>query len=531
MEKMDNQIKNAFANVQSTINSLLRHKTNAFLENYISETYIEKQIAKDCLPTSYNWWTGICNNKNYAIHIDDSIKPFDIAFAKELKQANYEIIFVNINDFEQKVTFIYENEEYDLETLVEKLSLKENIREKKENKNINNEIYEWCLKNLDYKKLIYHSAIEICFLSKYFNYLTNLDMVWANVINGQVQFFIGEVKFKSKNKENVFIMNVGEKILYENIVNKTNIKVVAIALISSKKERQVVLQELMKNNNFPIFYMNLKKETFLNLTMKEGNLSDFDKQNGKQKQNTIDFPFYKFQRLMDFSEIGKDNTNFVSTLNKTITKYSHLFGENFGVATKHIAKFYTLFQMMNDGFNIDYNDFLNKKDINSNILEINNKKVLFKFVESKKSWNLTLEKSEFEYAKDNKVDYILVYRDEKNFSIKNIGQGVYLANEENKENSIKILGCISFDIFEKYHHTLKAGIPKSQPNYYVVRGCNPKYKEYDYAANGKASNQDTYFLQVLNWKYDNSDKEKEECQLIVYDKSKNLPFLSSYVFY
>ena len=539
MEKLslNEQIKNAFHNPQDKIISLLKYKTNAFLENYISENYIEKEIAKDCLTTSYNWWTGNSNGKKYAIHIDDAIRPIDIAFSKELRKANFEIIFININEFEKEVSFIYENNEYNLETLVKELSLKEVVKTYELNKNVNSTVFDWCYRNLDYKKLIYHGAIEMLFLSRYFEYLTNLDVVWSNEINGQVTFFIGEVKFKSKNKNNVFIMNIGEKILYENIIKKTNIQVVAIALVCNREDRQSTLVELMNNKEFPIFYMPLNKNDFENLTIKDGKLSDFDKQNGKKHQNTIDFPFQKFERVLDFSEIGKENKTFVRTLNKVLIKYSHLLYGDRKYCQKHIAKFYALFDMMKNGFDIDYNDYLNEDSIRENILIINGYKVLFKFVESYRSWNVTLEQKEFDIAKEKNVDFILVYQNTDNgkdvlFNINQVeknGQVFYLVDEKTSNNVIKILGCIPFKVFDNYKHCLNAGIPKSQINYYAARGLNG-YKTNMNDQNHK-SNQDTYFLQILGCKRDGTDKEPKECQLEVYDKTKNLPFISSYVFY
>lgn len=538
MKTLNEQIKSAFENPQDTIISLLKHKTNAFLENYISEGYIEQEMAKDCLPFSKDWWTGVFQNKRFAIHIDETIKPMDLAFANELNKANYEIIFVIINDFEQKVSFVYDDKEYDLETLVEVLGLKENKKSYKVNEHINSNIFNWCYNNLDYKKLIYHSAIEMCFLSKYFKYSINLDIVWANKINGQVTFFIGEVKFKSKNRENAYFMNLGEKILYEEITKKTSIQVVAIALVCNREDRQATLNELMNNKTFPIFYMLLNENSFLNLVKKEGNLSEFDKLNGKVVQNTIQFPFSKFKRVMDFSEIGKEDEDFVKTLNKILTKYSYsLYGSKM-VCQKHIAKFYALFQMMNDGFNIDFNDYLNEDLIKENILVINGHKVLFKFVESVRSWNVTLEEKEFKCAKQRGVEYILVYQNVCNgqdaiFELEEIkktkdGQTFYLVNQNSTNNAIKVLGCIPFSIFEKYNHILKAGVPKTQKNYYAARGLN---YDFDLKSKGITSNQDTYFLQILNCKKDGSDKEPNECQLEIYDKTKNLPFLSSYVFY
>lgn len=533
------QVQKAFLEPQNSVLSLLSCKTNAFLESYISEQFVVKSILKDCLVTSYNWWVGCNNGKQYAIHIGNDIKPIDIAFSKELKRIGYEIIFVNINELEQTVSFIYNEEQYELEILVENLRLipKEKERNFIVNTNINNIVFDWCCKNLDYKELIYNWTIEKFFLSKYFDFLTNLDVVWANKINGKNTFFIGEIKFKSKNKDNVFIMNLGEKKLYEKIVKNTDIQVVAIALVSNKEERQATIIELMNKKDFPMFYMLLKKEDFDNLTIKSNQLSDFSKQYGQALQNTVEFSFQKFKRVVDFREIGKENKTFLSVLNRKLTQYSYLLKGDKSCWQKHLAKFYALFDMQTNGFDVDYNNYLNQEDIGSNILNINGYKILFKFVESTRSWNVTLEEKEFHLAKKQGVDFILVYQNISNnidtfFNLKEVsqnGQVFYLIDETTSSDAIKILGYLSFEIFDKYKHCLKAGIPKSQKNYYAAKKLNG----YVTNMNDKnhKSNQDTYFLQLLGWQASGIDKEPKECQLQRYDKTKRLPFASSYIYY
>jgi hypothetical protein len=537
-------LKMKFVSIVSIIELLLTHcpdSTRYNVEDSINRQFKNK-VALIChlydKSSNFELITKECGHI-YSLRSDVAHGNFN-KFPKDLeryysfcKENNY----TTINEFDKKISFTYNNKDYELEELIKILNLKEKTRSYKENTNINSEVFNWCYKNLDYKTLIYHSAIEMSFLTKYFDYTINLDVVWANEINGQTSFFVGEVKFKSKNKNNVFIMNKGEKILYETILKKTNIQVVAIALVCDKKDRQATLIELMNDNNFPIFYKVLKENDFIDMTIKLGNLSDFDKQNGKKQQETVDFAFKDFERVLDFSEIGKDNKTFIRTLNKVLVKYSHLLHGDKKYCQKHIAKFYALFDMMKNGFNIDYNDYLNENSIKENILIINGYKVLFKFVESYRSWNVTLEQKEFDIAKEKNVDFILVYQNTDNgkdvlFNINQVkknGQVFYLVDETTTNNVIKILGCIPFKVFDNYKHCLKAGIPKSQINYYAARNLNG-YKTNMNDKNHK-SNQDTYFLQILGCKRDGSDKEPKECQLEVYDKTKNLPFISSYVFY
>lgn len=533
----NNAIKKKFLNPQAEVASILQHKTNAFLESYISEGYIKKKMAMDCLVTSYDWWLGSSNGKRYAIHIGDSLKPIDVAFSRELANAGYESVFVILNEMEQKASFYYNGDAYELEILVEHLQLKEKTTCYKVNQSIDALSLGWCYQNLDYKRLVYHDAIEKMFLSKYFDFLTNLDVVWVNKVGGQTTFFIGEVKFKSKNKGNVFVMNLGEKNLYEHIVKNTSIQAVAIALVCSRQERQCTLVELMNNKEFPIFYMQLREKDFENLLVKTNQVSEFGKQNGQALQNTVEFSFQKFERVFDFCEIGRNSKTFASNLNKMLTKYSHLLNGNKSHCKKHIAKFCTLFRMQADGFNISYEDYLNEDCIKENVLHINGYSVLFKFVENPRAWNLTMSRFEFENAKKRGVDFVLVYQEKfdefgEGISIEEAcenGRTFYLVNESTPNNAIAILGCLPFEIFEKYSHCLDAGVPSSQRNYYASRGlycCKVNMEDKAFK-----SSQDTYFLQVLGGKPDGSDEEPSECRLSVYDKSKGFPFLSSYVIY
>lgn len=533
------QLQKVFENPKKSVTTILKNKTNAFLENYVSEYYVAKKIAEDCVAASYNWWVGVCNDKEYAIHIDETIKDIDINFSKELKKIGYEIIFVNINKFNQTVSFVYEDEKYELELLVEKLQLKPSPMQKKYkvNGNVNDTIFEWCYKHLDYQQIIYDGAIEFLFLSKYFSYLINIDVVLCKCINNKMTYFVGEIKFKSKNKSNVFMMNVGEKNFYERIVKHTDVQVIAIALVCSKEDRQSTLVELMSLNEFPIFYMQLTSKIFDNLIVRPSNVSDFGRQGGQTHQNSVEFSFEMFERVIDFGEIGKTYKSFVQKLNRILIQHSDLLNGSKGFCLKHIAKFYALLDMESKGLEVRCDDYLNKENITKNILNINGYKVLFKFVENPRAWNVNLMEREFKAAKYNGVDYIFVYQNISNGSnvLLNLneqlenGNTFYTVDESTSRDAIKVLGYVSFDIFDRYKHCVPAGIPASQKNCYAIRGI-PGYT-LDMDSKAYSNNQDMYFLQLLGWQINGIDKEPYECRLQEYDKVKGLPFASSYIFY
>ena len=254
------QIKKAFLQKEKMIEAFIKRKTNAFIESIVSENYIERKIKKDCIAYSKNWWLGKGQNyKKYALHIDYALQEFDIEFGKELEKASYEIIHIIINKLTKEVYCYHNDNKYTIEELIINLDLKENINLPYHDythtrHNIIEKIINWLYNTIDLNEFIFVNAIERGFITRFFKFTQNLDIVWANEINNEIKYFIGEVKFKSTNYEKVFQMNIGEKINYQNIINNTNINIVAIATISNKKDREDVLHTMLNTNNYPIFY-------------------------------------------------------------------------------------------------------------------------------------------------------------------------------------------------------------------------------------------------------------------------------------
>lgn len=498
------KVAEMFTNTVDAISDFLDKKTDAFIQTLIVESYVTKEINNSCLATSKNWWMASGENyQKYAIHIDDAIKPLNVEFGKELEKDGYKIIHVTIDQLRRKVLFYYENKFYSLEDLVSFLGLTPKTTPittsyGSKRSAITQEIVNWFYKSNDLEEFLYVSIIEDEFIFKYFNYASNLDVVWVNEVNGRTQYFVGEVKFKGTNKDKTFMMNIGERNNYLRLSEKTDIKVVAIALLSDSSKKQDVFNSLLKGGEWPLFYYIFEASVLKAAVPFEGKLSQHDKDSGKKAIKVVAFSYENFKRVVNFDDVGR-MVDTRTTINNIIKRNCFLFkGINDSILEKHYGKLFVLYSLMMDGYDIDYRDYLKEEEIDNNILNINGKKVWFKYMQSEKSWNLIVSKSEFENAKAMGVDSILLYRNTTASKLGveyDKGAGCKVLPNSFNNKTIEILGILDFEVFEKEMFTLSPGIPAIQKNLNkVMKGLTDFEMDSKYAY--MTYKDVCYFLQV-----------------------------------
>lgn len=506
---------NCLMNVsQNTMTRMVNSMNNEIVLSYVAENYVCGQVRKAGLLLSSNWWTCILkkdfNKEDFAFHFCYEPTSLDFAFGKELEVGGYHVVHICVDMVENSIVFLYNNKRYTIEEFISLFKLEINDNSK-ENKDYSNERNSLVLDSLSFLRTtmdnpLYIAEVFICnmFLNKYFLYTVNFDCVWGNKTSNGLQFCIGEVKVKSKNKENAFLMNLGEKLRFEKIIKSTNISVVAICLLSERENRDNVYSTIINGKDYPLLALKLDKSNFVCLLSEnKGNVSELTKSygnNGKGKTSVVSIPFSQFSYIMSFDELGM-NYSYSTRINRCLERNSFaapliIDHTNIGIMRKYFSIFATLYELREQGFVFDFDTLIKNIPLNG-VINLNGVNVLVKFIESNRGFNIRMEEKDLDLCKNHNIQYILVVRNhfenlsKWNISTRNSSKNILCIGNSN-EKYVDIIGYIPFSLFEELCVKLPKGTYDNQIN--IWKAIDKKEPNYGKSGQKKLEN-DLYVLE------------------------------------
>lgn len=397
-----------------SIRNYLSQESDALVECTITENYIEKQLKKTCYPYQKDWWLVIEKNKKYAFCICNQLKKQNLLFGIELARANYEVVYIEIDEVSKEILFKVGIDRYSAEVFVEKngLTLKKRKISNYENSRscLAKEIVSNFIKESDYSFEIGKKIVEKEFLKRYFCCFINLDIVWMTYeeeFESQPIFYVGEIKHKTRDA--YFKINKGSLNFYKDIALHSDIHVMFLAYVSEKGEKNNLVRSLMVGKDVPFYYHELSKnDTFLE---ENGFVSDLGRENGKTTTKICKIPFCSFSKFLSFEKFDSKEWSIELIINGMVERNADLFhGMYAHEYERHLCRMYSILKLVEMGCDIDYESLFENNDILSNVLNINGSNVLFKYLENPHSWNVTFSEQELLRNEAKKVDFVILYK-------------------------------------------------------------------------------------------------------------------------
>ena len=454
-----------------SIKDYLSQESDALVECTITENYIEKQLKKTCYPYQKDWWLVIEKNKRYAFCICNQLKKQNLLFGIELARANYEVVYIEIDEVSKEILFKVGTNRYSAEVFIKKnsLTLKERKIQNYENSRscLTKEIVSDFIKESDYSFEIGKKIVEKEFLKRCFCCFINLDIVWMTYEEGfdsQPIFYVGEIKHKTKDA--YFKINKGSLGFYKDITLHSDIHVMFLAYVSEKGKKNDLVRNLMVGEDVPFYYHELSEsDKFLE---ENGFVSDLGRENGKTTTKICKIPFCSFSKFLSFENFDSKEWSIKLIINEMVEQNADLFhGMYAHEYERHLCRMYSILKLVEMGCDIDYESLFESNDILSNVLNINGSNVLFKYLENSHSWNVTFSEQEFLRYEAKKVDFVVLYKKKDlSYTIKERDGLRYPQISCNDKELATMEGWLPFGEFESKKHLY----PKNYK--FTQKGCN-----------------------------------------------------------